>query len=385
MVAACPFPARRGTPLRIERLAEALVERGQHVDVVTYDLAEEVYPLAFEVHRPSGAPKRGTILPGPTPAKLALYDPALARLLRRLLRERSYDVIHAHHFEGVLVADWARKGTRIPLVYDAHTMLSSELPSYRFGLPKSLIKAVGGWLDRCVPSLADHIVTVTPDIRDRLVAEFGQAAERVTVAMNGVEASRFDVIGADSPPPNRVIYCGTMAKYQGIELLLRAFASARRIRPALELLFVVRESFEPYEKLARELGIRSAITFEADSLELLPERLAGAAIAVLPRPVCDGIPQKLLNYMAAARPVVSFAGSAKVLIHEETGLVVENGDIDGFAGAMVRLAEDPALARRMGNQARRFVVDHCSWDSAARRCEGVYNALLANPGTVKPR
>ncbi|MFO1075557.1 MAG: hypothetical protein U1E17_23225 [Geminicoccaceae bacterium] len=33
MVAACPLPARRGTPLRIERLAEALAARGHHVEL----------------------------------------------------------------------------------------------------------------------------------------------------------------------------------------------------------------------------------------------------------------------------------------------------------------------------------------------------------------
>ena len=38
MVAACPMPARRGTPLRVERLAEALAARGHHVELVTYQI-----------------------------------------------------------------------------------------------------------------------------------------------------------------------------------------------------------------------------------------------------------------------------------------------------------------------------------------------------------
>jgi hypothetical protein len=40
MVAACLFPVRRGTPLRIERLPQAVMERGHEIEVVTYHIAD---------------------------------------------------------------------------------------------------------------------------------------------------------------------------------------------------------------------------------------------------------------------------------------------------------------------------------------------------------
>lgn len=378
MVAACPFPARRGTPLRVERLAEALVNRGHELELVTYDIAEEIYAHAHPVHRPSGKPRLGTLPPGPTLAKLFRYDPALAALLRGLLRQRPFDVIHGHHYEGILTAVPAARSWGIPLVYDAHTTLSSELPSYRIGLPRVIKRGVGAWLDRHAPAMADHIVAVTPDIREKLINDFGRPPATITVAMNGVEAEQFARIGANAAVPDRVIYCGTMARYQGIDLLLRAFAIARQRRPSLELVFVVSASFQPYETLAGELGIRSAISVEADSLDLLPERLARAAIAVLPRSTCDGIPQKLLNYMAAGKGIVAFRGSAKILQHGETGLVVDDNDVEGFGHAIVRLAEEPGLARHLGAAARVHVLNHCTWDSAAQHCEGVYEALVTS-------
>ena len=67
---------------------------------------------------------------------------------------------------------------------------------------------------------------------------------------------------------------------------------------------------------------------------------------------CDGIPQKLLNYMAAGKGIVCSAGSAKLLEHERTGLIVPNGDVDAFAAAIVRLAADPRVLR-MRWEARR--------------------------------
>ena len=41
MLAACPFPAARGTPIRILRIAEELARRGHDVDVVTYHLGSD--------------------------------------------------------------------------------------------------------------------------------------------------------------------------------------------------------------------------------------------------------------------------------------------------------------------------------------------------------
>ena len=78
MVAACPFPARRGTPLRIERLADALQARGNEVEVVTYHLCDEPSSTGYPVHRIRGRTVVRSLPPGPTVRKLALYDPLLA-------------------------------------------------------------------------------------------------------------------------------------------------------------------------------------------------------------------------------------------------------------------------------------------------------------------
>ena len=51
MIAACPFPWPRGTPIRIHRIAEAVAGRGHAVHVVTYHLGEELADAPFVVHR----------------------------------------------------------------------------------------------------------------------------------------------------------------------------------------------------------------------------------------------------------------------------------------------------------------------------------------------
>jgi glycosyltransferase involved in cell wall biosynthesis len=379
MVAACPMPARRGTPLRIERLAEALTARGHQVELITYHVADGPQELGIPVHRIFRRPVYWHMPVGPSFRKLALYDPALSWKLSRVLTGKRFDVIHAHHVEGLLVALPARLLHRLPLVYDAHTMLSAELPSYATGIARSVFGALGGWMDGALPRGAHHVVAVTPDIRDRLVREHHLEPDRVSVVTNGVETGCFRV---ETPPPRaagliRLIYTGTLAQYQNVDLLLEAFARARRVRQDLRLCFSVSSSFEPYEATARRLGVREAIEVMADGFAELPMRLAAAAIAVLPRINCPGIPQKLLNYMAAGKAIVASAGSAKVLEHERTGLVVADGDVSGFADAVLRLAGDPRLSEELGKTARETVEKEFSWEKAAERMEPVYERLVS--------
>jgi len=287
-------------------------------------------------------------------------------------------VIHAHHLEGLLVALPSRLRHGVPIVYDAHTMLSSELPSYGPGFSKRVVSTVGRWFDGVLPNAADHVASVTTDIRDRLTARHGLSPDQISVVTNGVETGCFRFTGVlpRADGLTRLIYTGTLAPYQDVNLLLEAFAVARRSRANLRLCMAVSSPFDPYEALARKLGIREAIEIIPDNFEELPRQLAESAIAVLPRMHCAGIPQKLLNYMAAGKGIVCSAGSAKLLEHERTGLIVPNGDVGAFAAAIVRLAADSAYSDALGSAARDYVERNYSWDQAAERLERVYARVV---------
>jgi glycosyltransferase involved in cell wall biosynthesis len=317
--------------------------------------------------------------PGPTYTKLALLDPFLTLKLSQVLRRYPVDVIHAHHFEGLLVASLARLGARIPILFDAHTLLSSELPYYHLGLPRRLKRFLAAAFDRHTPVLADHVITVTERIRDRLLQLGALRDDRVTVIPNGVESHLFARAGSrprsvkGSPT---LIFTGNLAPYQGIDLMLQALRKVLDRRSDVRLKIVTNSSFERYDAMARELGIMEAIDIVPAAFEEIPELLAGATVAVNPRTECDGIPVKLLNYMAAGKPIISFAGSAPGARHRETGWLVADGDVDGFAEGALALLDDAELAAGLGRNARRFVEAHHSWEHSAEMAEDVYRRVL---------
>jgi len=377
MVAACPFPWPRGTPLRIQRMAETIARRGHDVHVVTYHLGQQPADLPFALHRIGNVPGYQRTAPGPTLRKLVLLNPMLVRLLRRLHRRHRFDVIHAHHYEGLLVALGARTGA--PIVYDAHTLLAGELPSYRLGVPRWITRKAGRYLDRRLPGRAQRVIAVSESIRQTLEKIGAVAPGFVRVIPNGVDWESFGV-GSGAPRDSRtVIFTGNLAPYQGVDLLLRAFAVLHARRPDTRLLILSQAPFGPYEALARQLGIRAAVEVRNAPFAEQPALLATAAVAVNPRTQCDGAPMKLLNYMAAAAPIVSFDGSAALLEHEGTGLRVCDGDVGAMADAIARLLDDPGLARRLGEAARERVRREHSWDLAGAAVEQIYCDAIREP------
>jgi glycosyltransferase involved in cell wall biosynthesis len=383
MIAACPFPAGRGTPIRVLRLAEALAQRGHEVHVVTYHLGDGLPDASVAVHRIGRVPTYRRYEPGPTWQKLLVLDPLLAARTARLLRSCPIDVIHAHHVEGFLVALMARGRRRLPIVYDVHTILESELPRYPLGVARRVLAWAGRSLDRRLPHYASWVLAAHEDIRRRLIAIDPALESRIAVGTNGVELEPFAAASErtlEQRQRRTLVYAGNLAPYQGIEPMLQAFAQLVRKRNDVRLKIVTASPFAPYAGLASALGIHQAIDLVPARFEDLPRHLTDAAVALNPRIGCDGVPQKLLNYMAAGAPIVSFRSSAKHLAHGELGWVVEDGDVAAFADGIDRLLTDPALAVRLGANARSYAQATLTWDSTAAQAEAVYAKIVARPG-----
>lgn len=394
MIAACPFPWPRGTPVRILRLAEALAQQGHAVDVVTYHLGDSADTLPFQVHRIAKVFYYHRVSAGPSLTKLLVLDPMLVFRLLKLGKNTHYDIIHAHHIEGLMTALTARVlGLNLPVVYDAHTLVGSELVDYGAKFGAGLKRLAGDFLDHNLAARADGVIAVTDTIKEVFVRRRTQPAEQVYVISNGIEDSflrrasqaRCDHDALMSEPGRATggqaplfMFAGNAASYQGIELMLKAFALVRQQLPGARLSILGNESFAQYQPLMEDAGISDSVTILNVAVDDLPAMLVQADVLLNPRTRCAGIPQKLLNYMAAGRPVVSFAGSAKILDDRVNGLVVTNDDIKAFASAMLELVTDHGLAEALSNAALRLVRERYSWSGTAKKTLDVYRDTLVN-------
>lgn len=378
VIAAGPFPMGRGTPVRTLRVSEALAARGHDVCVAAFPLADQSIETNLHIERSEGVRGYNKTSPGPSWAKLFAMNPRLVTRVRELLEKESVDVIYAHHYEGLLVASIARRrsGVRVPIVFDSHTLLGSELSYYFPRFLRTPIAWFGTILDGQLIRLADAIICVTDEITS-FYASCSTADLPSVTATNGVERAKF--VGVPAPridsSPVRVVYAGNLSGYQGFDLLLAAFRKIRQRRQDIELVVASPEAESVLSALGVDKPDAQGILVCSGNFRDLREILASADIAANPRMVCPGIPQKLLNYMASALPTVSFEGSSAILVHEETGLIVPNGDVDKFATAIMRLANSRSLRLRLGNAARTLVEAEYTWERVAATFEHVCHRI----------
>jgi 1,2-diacylglycerol 3-alpha-glucosyltransferase len=396
MVAACPFPANHGSAASIREMSDTLVDLGHDVHIVTYPFGQEdIKVRRSKVHRTAPFRPETNAKVGPSPEKFSL-DFQLLRLLCRVIRKENVDIIHAHNYEGALIGIVAKWLTRRPLLYNAVNLMSDELAGYNFIRPAWLAHGIAHGLDWFTPIFPDHITAVSSELRQWFLKS-GVPAAKVDMVPAGIEPNLFD-----HPEPEKfrqqyqlharpvVMYTGVLNAFQRIDYLLAAFAFALRESPDALLLIVsplVSETHErTYRRLAQELGIADSIIWiSPHSLKDLPSYLALADVAVVPRPECPGHPVKLLNYMLAGRPIVSFTGGAKGVRHLHDAYIVPNHNSQALGQGIITLLKDRALAAKLGSNARGTVLANFDWRQICAKIERIYDKLLAVPTKAADR
>ncbi len=387
MVAACPFPANHGSAASIREMSDTLTDMGHNVHIVTYPYGQdEIKVRRAKVHRTAPFRPETNAKVGPSSDKFVL-DYQLVKLLCRVIREEQVDIIHAHNYEGGLVGIMAKWITRRPLLYNAVNLMTDELAGYRFIRPAWLANGIARALDWFIPIFPDHITAVSPELRDWFV-DHGVPARKVDMVPAGIEPELFD-----NPSPEKfreqyqlngrpvVMYTGVLNAFQRVDYLIRAFAVTLQQQPDALLLvvspLVSATHEEEYKRLAQELGIADSIIWIAPHpLADLPSYLALADVTVVPRPECPGHPVKLLNYMLAGKPTVSFVGGAKGVRHMHEALIVPNHDFTALGHSITTLLEDKALAAELGANARATVLAEFDWRQICRRIEHIYDQML---------
>jgi len=375
MVAASPFPYPQGSQVLIGQLAAALHRRGHRVCLVAYHTGIGQPPPGVPIHRSRPVVGLGPTQAGPSWRK-PLLDLLLTSELLRVVRRWEADVMHVHNFEGLLAALFVRQWTGVPVVYHVHNAMGLELHTYfhsRLGCWAGGV--VGRWVDAHLPRRADYCIL----LNDRAVDYFRQrGVERFRVIPPGIdfEAGAAARLRQQFGAGPLILYSGNLDRYQDLHLLLAAFRLLATCRPDCRLILSTNAEPGPWRAQAEALGIGGQTVFiPADDFATVRDLLAAADVAVCPRRSCLGFPIKLLNYMAAGRAIVVSAGSACGLRHLENGWVVDDGDVAGMAAAIAALLDDPALARRLGENARQTALNDYTWDRAVQAIEEIYRQV----------
>ena len=221
---------------------------------------------------------------------------------------------------------------------------------------------------------AEFVTTCTAANREHLLSVTGLSPSRVHLCHHGVNVEMFSSL-AREPVAGRISSVGRLVPKKGFDVLIRACAIAARKGADFELRIVGSgPGREQLESLARSEGIESRVTFvgACSQLEVAKElsraEIFALAPLVMPDGDRDGIPNVILEAMAAGVPVVAteVSGIPEVILDGRTGRLVPEGDAERLAGALTDLLGDAAERDRLGAAGKAAVLDGWTWEQAIR-------------------
>jgi glycosyltransferase involved in cell wall biosynthesis len=300
----------------------------------------------------------------------------------RVAQKRRATVMHGHWVvPGGALAAAARPG--LPLVVSLHG--SDVFVAERNALARAIARRVFG--------RAGAITACSEDLARRAGA-LGAPPARIEVVPYGVDVDRFKpdadarravraALGGSADDP-LVVAAGRLVRKKGFEFLIDALPLVEPTRTVVAIAGGGDLESELRARAAR-LGVSDRVRFLGDRPQDEVARLFAAAdVAVVPSVRddsgnVDGLPNVLLEALAAATPVVATpAGGIGAVVRDgDTGRIVPERDPAALAAAIGSLLADPAQARRLADRGRALVQTRFGWPAAAERFEAAYDRAQA--------
>lgn len=294
--------------------------------------------------------------------------------VRRLHGRRPIHIIHAHSaLPCGHAASLLSRELKIPFVVTVH------------GLDAFSTRQVGGYagkwcarISRSVYRSACSVICVSQKVRDQVI-EGGGGAVKTTVLYNGVDARMFSPPESE-PTTLQILSVGNLIPVKGHELLLRAFAAIPDKFPGLAL-EIIGDGPEKsrLQKLAAEKGIAGRVHFRGrQSRQQVADAMRQATIFALPSRY-EGLGCVYLEAMSAGKPVVACHGQGidEVIEPGVNGCLIEADDLQGLVDTLVGLLQQSEVRRKMGDAARRTILQGYTLEQQAARLLCLYRECRA--------
>ncbi|MFQ5528712.1 MAG: glycosyltransferase family 4 protein [Gemmatimonadota bacterium] len=350
-----PFFTPRGTPYSVYYRTLTMAEQGADVDLLTYGEGANVRIPGVRHIRIAHPPFLAPVGIGPSASKLLLDAVMLGTFVRRVSTE-AYDVVHAHE-ESVFFAALLKPLFGYRLVYDMHSSLPQQLSNFGFSSSRLLVRLFEA-LERFSLRQADVVITVCPELAAHAEARMPDASRQLMIENTRFEPVRLAETSPDDAAPsvefpaNRkvVFYAGSFEPYQGLDLVVRAFADVLPAHPDAMLVLAggFPDQVAALERLAVELGVSDACLLPGRiPQEAVRRLLPQATVLVSSRVVGTNTPLKIYQQLASGVPLVATRiRSHTQVLDDELAILVEPTAEDIAVGLGEALGGSDAVKRR---------------------------------------
>ena len=361
--------AVRGVPRQVLDIAEGLDRDRFKVRVLTGhsepeegDLWDEARQRGIDVTRIEALRR---------PVNLRRDGAALFQIYQYLCHHPC-DIVHTHIAKAGLLGRLAARLVGIPSVL--HTY--HGVPNEWIGDRASARCFVG--LERWAAARTDVLVAVSEAVRREMNAMHVGSTSRWHVIRNGVSSLFLSEPPADVAERSsaQLLAVGSLTQEKGYDVLLRALPTIESSHPEVELVLIGDGPLKSsLQTLANDLGIASRVHFAGVVADVRPW-LRKATLLVAPS-LNEGLGMAVVEAMALGCPVVAskVGGLVEVVIHGETGFLVQPGSVPLLAKQVIDLLKSPERRARMGLEGRRRAQAHFARDRPIAQLQDIYETL----------
>ncbi len=394
MVSQFYAPTVGGQERVVEDLSRELIARGHHVAVVTFqqgDLPEVSEVSGVRVYRiKSTAARFFRGYADPTrPHAPPAVDPGATRGLRRVLRQEKPDIVHGHDWliHSFLPLKRRRGPGLVVTLHDQSLICANKRLIHQgractgpgavkclrcsasfYGTAKGSMIAIGNrGMAAGERALVDMFLPVS-----QVVARAARLRERrnrhrvipnfmMEPNTSAPEEKLLDL------PPNFVLFAGDVSRDKGVGVLVEAHGQMVDPPP----LVLIGRVMEPdlLTDRVRAVGVQSH--------EVVLDAFRRCTVAVVPSLMHEAFGLVALEAMSAGRPVIAsrIGGLPDIITDDESGILVEPGDVEALRAALARVIADPSVASRLGEAAKRRAATF-SADLIVPQVEEAYRDVL---------
>jgi glycosyltransferase involved in cell wall biosynthesis len=360
--------------LAIGQLVRGGAERQLHALVAHLD-RERFAPVVFclsELTEPYGPRLRAAGVPVVAFPRRAHYDIGRALALAREARRRRIRLLHAFLLEASVYCAIARRLAGTPAL----------VTSNRVALPgrDGLRRRFDGWAFRA----SRRVIVNSEAVREFTARTYGLPPGRMRVIYNGLDPAPFELarrsdevrraLGA-GPADLLVGTVGRVMPQKNPALFLEVARRVRAADPRARFAWIGAGALlDDLREQARNGGLEDALALPGPRDDV-PEVLQAFDLFLLTSDA-EGLPNAVLEAMAAARPVVATAAGGTPEALGDCGVIQPPGDAAGLAEAVVGLLREPERRRRMGAAGRSRVRERFSIAAMVAATQAVYEEAL---------
>ena len=305
--------------------------------------------------------------------------------------KEGFDAIHACGPPDFIfvVALFHKLFGRKKYIFDHHD-LSPELFTVRFGTRKmnTLYKLLV-WLEKLSFRTADVVISTNESFRQVAINRGGKSSASVFVVRNGPNLKRLVQKQPNFSLKNNkeflVCYVGLMAEQDGLELLLQSIRHIVHQIGKQNITFVLigsGDNLDQLKQMSKDFCIEEYVVFTGriDSDDLLSSYLSTADLCVVPDPKnelndkCTLI--KIAEYMAFAKPIVSYDLSESIYTAGEAALYATDNNTIDFAEKVVELIDNPEQRTKMGDVGKQRLMNGFTWEHSKNHLISAYDYLF---------